>query len=99
MDFSYKHDQIAYTIVDSASASLDPELSARLARGLMVGKIRHFQGFKRGNLTQFLADVFTPNAHPIGQTPGMAGLPLIAWQLCHFLLIMFTHITSSPPVT
>jgi hypothetical protein len=38
-------------------------------------KIRHFQGFKTGNLTIFLADVFTPNSHPIGQTLGMAGLP------------------------
>ncbi|KIM73329.1 hypothetical protein PILCRDRAFT_617935 [Piloderma croceum F 1598] len=38
-------------------------------------KIRHFQGFKTGNLTAFLVDVFTPNSHPIGQTLVMAGLP------------------------
>ena len=29
---------------------------------------RHFQRFKTGNLTIFLANVFTPNSYPIGQT-------------------------------
>jgi hypothetical protein len=36
-------------------------------------KIRHFQGFKRGNLALFLTDVFALNSGPIGQT--LAGLP------------------------
>ena len=40
-----------------------------------MARVEHFLGFKKGNLTQFLADVFTPNAHPIGQTLEMAGLP------------------------
>ena len=34
-----------------------------------------YVSFKRGNLTQFLADVFTLNAHPNGQTLRMTGLP------------------------
>jgi hypothetical protein len=34
-------------------------------------KIHHFQGFKMGNLTIFLADVFILNSHPISQTLGM----------------------------
>ena len=33
------------------------------------------QGFKRGNLTTFLTDVFTLNSDPIRQGLGMAGLP------------------------
>jgi len=45
------------------------------------GKIRHFQGFKKGNLTQFLVGVFTLNAHPIGQTLGMAGSPQVGGRI------------------
>jgi hypothetical protein len=39
-------------------------------------KIRYFQGFKRGNLTTFLTEVFTLNSDPIRQTLGMVGLPV-----------------------
>jgi hypothetical protein len=41
-------------------------------QGTIEGNFHHSQGFKRGNLTTFLADVFTPNSHPIGQTLGIA---------------------------
>jgi hypothetical protein len=37
------------------------------------GKIRYFQGFKRGNLTTFLTEVFTLNSpHP--SNPGHGGV-------------------------
>ena len=39
--------------------------------GNLNGKIHHFQGFKMGNLTIFLAHVFILNSH---QTLGMVGL-------------------------
>ena len=39
-----------------------------------IRKIRHFQGFKRGNFALFFTNVFTLNSGPIGQTLGMAGL-------------------------
>ena len=39
----------------------------------LPGKIRYFQGFKRGNLTTFLTEVFTLNSpHP--SNPGHGGL-------------------------
>ena len=38
----------------------------------MSGKIRCFQGFKRGNLTTFLTEVFTLNSDPIRQTLGVS---------------------------
>jgi hypothetical protein len=59
-----KHDKLALRVLKGVTS-----------RGRITYSRRHSQGFKRGNLTTFLADVFTPNSHPIGQTLGMAGLP------------------------
>ena len=56
----------------------------RIEKFLRRRKIRHFQGFKTGNLTAFLADVFTPNLV-------MAGLPtkLRSYARDHFIWCKF----------
>jgi hypothetical protein len=59
------------------------------------GKIRHFQGFKTGNLTLFFADVFAPNSHPIGQTLGMVGLPdKVSLSLNYLIIAPLVHGTN-----
>jgi hypothetical protein len=58
-------------------------------------KIRHFQGFKTGNLTTFLVDVFTPNSYPIGQTLGMAGLDISTGRN-HVITYFDFHAERSP---